>query len=367
MSKKVCIYLIGHSPDAKYATQLLDSIRPAIDAVFYLNTDTKQDTTNAIQGWCANNHIPFKKGERIVEKNDFHFGNTRQASLDMAQEQFKNCDWFMWLDLDDEVKNADQIKSLLDNEDIDCWHFPYEVDGAGRFTRERLARRNQGKWVNRVHEIFKRKEGTREKCCNDIVVIHKKEIGDGTGSHDFHIELMKKEIENAPNYYLYIGKEFFNSKRPIEAKQYFEIGAKMTECRLERYNAYIVLAKIAGFQVDERTQKEYLNKAIDTDPTRREAFYYFAVLETEKRQFERALAMIRFCCALPKPDLSMLEREVYETYLPQLLFYRLLARLYRYHEAMSVASAIIQNFKDLDSEFLREAKVLQILTAKDEE
>ena len=237
----------------------------------------------------------------------------------------------------------------------------------GYFTRERLTRRGVGTWVNRVHEILRIPKDAPQAIANGIHVLHTKEKhNDPTEkfSHDLHIELCKKEIENAPNYYLYIGKEYFNSKRPLESEKWFQTGLAMTECTIEKYNALISLSKIAGFKKDINSQKFYLKQAFEVNPSRREALYYLSVVETTSGNHEKALALIRACCSLPKPNIPMLEEQLYDAGEPLVLFHRLLSRLTQYHEAFSVISMYIESQKDrveIDSEVLREAKILSML------
>ena len=367
MNTNICLYLIGHTPDKKYFKPLLESVKGFVAGVFYCNTDGEQSTCCEFSKISRelNIHCVF---ENYDFRDDFHFGKARNTALNSAKDTFQRCDWFLWLDCDDILEGGENIlKNLALNQSIDLWDFPYQVEGAGFFTRERLHKRGiGGKWVNRVHEIFTTDKASRA-IMNDVKVIHSKEQGDNTGeSHDFHIALCKQEIENAPNYYLYIGKEYFNSGRPEKAKEFLTYGEVLTECKLEKYNANLLLSKIAANDGDKETEKELLIKALQVDPNRREAYYYLAVQETMAKRFDVALGYIRAACALPKQPLGMQEDNLYEGGECLILMYRLLSRIARYDEAYAVSVELIKGLQsaglEIATELTRETRILGILT-----
>ena len=366
MENKICLYLIGYEKDAHYVPALIESVKNAVDCVFYLNTDDSVQTVKALENECKKHNISFSYFYKSEWPDGFHFGKARNKAKEIAEQTF-SCNWFLWLDLDDVLINPEQLRELAKDETVQAWHFEYKVHGTGYFTRERMTRRGVGTWVNRVHEILKIPQDTPQAIAKGIHVLHTKETKNDPSeksSHDLHIELCKKEIENAPNYYLYIGKEYFNSQRPVEAKKWFTMGLAMTECPLEKYNTLIYLSKIAGFEKDINTQRFYLKQAFEENPSRRESLYYLAVIETTSGKHERALAFIRACCALPKPSTPMLEESLYDGAEPLVLFYRLLARLMQYNESFEVAKTYIESQQqkgDIEMEILREAKILTML------
>lgn len=364
----ICTYIIGHTPDRKYFKPLLESLKGFATGVFYLNTDGIKETAELFKSNCVELGIPCRVGNILMEKENFHFGEARNKSLRMAREGFCwSCDWFMWLDCDDIVINGEEILKEMDSNTIGVYDLVYDVEGAGKFTRERIVhKRVQGEWVNRVHEVWDIDKTVNRELISSGKIKHMKEIGNDSTSHDFHISLCKKALENAPNYYLYIGKEYFNSTRLDEAKQFLEHGEQLTECILEKYNANITLHKIACNNNDPVEAKSILLKALSIDSRRREAYYYLAVLETTCKNFEIALGYIRACCALPKLPMGLQEDSIYEGGSSLVLMYRLLSRLCMYEEAFAVSVELIKGLNsrgvDIDVEISRESRVLQILS-----
>ena len=189
----------------------LKSIRPYVDEIVIVDTGSTDGTVDLVRTYCD-------KFEVFTECNNADglirdFSMARQRSFDLASH-----DWVMWLDGDDEVRNAHLIPSYLNsiahNSGPQFTMFPYEYahDDDGNITclhyRERIMYpRSACKWKNPVHEIVDVQAPNAIQHKNsDIVVVHRRAQSG-------------KKIENNRN--LRILQEYYKTHHESDVRQLY--------------------------------------------------------------------------------------------------------------------------------------------------
>lgn len=165
--------------------QALDTIRPFVDEINVYDTGSTDGTVELLEELATKTHRVFHPaadtpaftsdvtGEPAtdlpvaplapirVERGEWRddFAWAREQSFALASD---DVDWFFWMDDDDEIVGAANLRPLAysAHESIDGFvmFYDYAQDEAGnnvcQLWRERLIRRGTGRWVNAVHEVW---------------------------------------------------------------------------------------------------------------------------------------------------------------------------------------------------------------------
>lgn len=183
MSKIAACMIVKNSEGS--IERCLDSIRPFVDEVNIYDTGSTDKTLTILAALNKKTHVwhdpsigafvpkPTKKAdkERInevplapikVQKGEWRedFAWARTQSFAMASE---DCEWFIWMDDDDEVIGAQHLRQIAmgahPNTDGFVVYYDYAQDENGmtmcQLWRERLIRRTpDGEWINPIHEVW---------------------------------------------------------------------------------------------------------------------------------------------------------------------------------------------------------------------
>jgi 2-polyprenyl-3-methyl-5-hydroxy-6-metoxy-1,4-benzoquinol methylase/glycosyltransferase involved in cell wall biosynthesis len=163
----------------------LASVRPIVDGVFIYDTGSTDGTfdlikrLNKFHSWKLEDGkvenlvaqpVEGKSGYLapiVVERGEWreNFSWARTQSFAMVPEDF---DWFLWLDDDDVIEGAPNIRTLAETaaDQIDGFIFFYDYArdehdvNVCQLWRERLMRRSAGyTWTNPIHEVLVPPEG----------------------------------------------------------------------------------------------------------------------------------------------------------------------------------------------------------------
>lgn len=220
-------------------SRCLDSVCNAVDETIVVDTGS-QDATREIAQRYTQNVSEFAWAD--------DFSAARQFAFDQA-----NTDWVAWLDADDVVQGAEQIRSLLEDtpSDVGMIYWPYIVawddysNPPCQYWRERLVR-NDGafKWKGRVHEVLVSQSPCKSQRWEQIVVKHLP-LGERAAAHHqrnlkiLETEYLERNGELEPRMLYYLAREYVAARDFEKALQIFEKHISRTNWDDERYLAMV--------------------------------------------------------------------------------------------------------------------------------
>lgn len=242
---------------------------------------------------------------------------------------FSQCtgDWILWLDADDVITPANQLK-LLDlkntglNDEIDAVICSYQIafDSNGEclisMPRERLLRRaGGGSWQFPIHEAFVLPEGSTSLHRLDIAIEHHKPAEYVERSSDRNLNMLARLIERGdqcPRTWYYYGKELRQHERLEEAIGAFtrHIELNLSE-RTSRYQA-MHLAMLCCMDLnryDDALTWGY--RAIQIDGSRAEVLVNLGVIHYRHQAFAEAVPFLSAATVCQRPEAGLIVEEDY--------------------------------------------------------
>lgn len=209
--------------DEPLIEQCLKSIRPYVNEICIVDTGST-DGTQTICKTYADRFEVFLDCNNPETGLIENFAQARQRSFELASN-----DWVMWIDGDDEVKNAERLAEFVAQKDKErnnspylCM-FPYEYsrDGDGNVNcyhwRERLVNPGKSfKWISPVHEVLTPTiPGTIMDRRNDIVtIVHNRDKSGKQVEPGRNLRILKKHYDEAGDsdvrLLYYLGLEYGN-------------------------------------------------------------------------------------------------------------------------------------------------------------
>lgn len=247
-------------------------------------------------------------------KNDWghvdDFGSARQASFDLSTKP-----WALWVDADDTPGEnfAEALHELLTKhgKDFDAFALYHDVAGRGiaHNIRERLVRRDKGKWVNRIHENFQLVPEARIARCDAPVVVHLPDDEPKQGpNRNLTILESIPEAERSLSETYHLHGEYMGMGRKAEAMDLAKKALAHPELKpTERYELCLNICEMARPEVLQSDSPEYtamltaLHSAYRTQPNRREALALLGAMHLDLCDLEKAEAYLRAMMALPRP------------------------------------------------------------------
>ena len=247
-------------------------------------------------------------------KNDWphvdDFGAARQASFDLATKP-----WALWVDADDTPGPdfAQALHELLTKfgADFDAFALYHNVAGRGiaHNIRERLVRRDKGRWVNRIHENFQLGADAKIARCDAPVVVHLPDDEPKQGANR-NVTILESipAAERTVSEIYHLHGEYMGHGRKQEAMDLAkECLAHPELAPTERYELCLNICEMARPDVLETNSDEYkamltaLHSAYRTQPNRREALALLGAMHLDLGDLEKAEAYLRCMMALPRP------------------------------------------------------------------
>jgi glycosyltransferase involved in cell wall biosynthesis/2-polyprenyl-3-methyl-5-hydroxy-6-metoxy-1,4-benzoquinol methylase len=232
----------------------LESIRPYVDGIFIYDTGSTDNTRDVLAALAKITHcgkddegdlmaaapITVKQGEW---RDDFSWA--REQSFAMANDPGEDFTHYLWLDDDDEIVGASNLRHLAANmpEDIHALSFYYDYardeDGNNvcQLWRERLIWRHADyHWVEPVHECYVPREGQARLSPVPPGVTHWKHHRPATDRYDpsrnldiLHACREKAEAageEISPRILAYLGTEYMAKGDFTEAVKWLDLYTK---------------------------------------------------------------------------------------------------------------------------------------------
>lgn len=199
----------------------LKSIRPYVAELCIVDTGSKDETPAICREYAD-------KFEVYTEANDpegriTSFSQARQRSFDLATQP-----WTMWIDGDDEVRGAENLKSVIESRDAQrgadpqlvMLQYEYAHDHLGNCTclhwRERIVSPGKNfKWEGPVHEVLVPKQhGTIFYQTDAVKIIHKRDMSKKPGEPMRNLRILKAHYdrvgESDVRQLYYLGLEYGN-------------------------------------------------------------------------------------------------------------------------------------------------------------
>lgn len=242
-----------------------------------------------------------------------NFAAARQMSFDMATG-----DYCFWCDSDDILKaGAERIRRHANEGSYACYLFAYDIFGKNVVVnRERMMRKEAGRWMYPVHECFKFHVEPVTGAQDDGVVIQHLPNLDKTGSNDRNLRILEAipDADMTPGLRYHMFGELMGADRKREA---VELGVKLLEENvLGRDERYDLLLSLVLQTPDANQRLMLLHEAFKTDPTRRESLGVLSCEMMDVNKPAESLAYARQMAAtLPPEDHSWNSRRSFYGYI----------------------------------------------------
>lgn len=255
--------------EERVLSNCLESIKDAVDEIVIVDTGSEDATRD----------IARRFTDELVEvpwRQDF--AAARQCAFDHAHG-----DWVFWLDADDVVRNAVDIRPLLSRMSpsvgLVFWRYEVAWDGHGNVTceywRERCVRRGQGKWTGRIHETLS--APGEIYFAEGVVVEHHPEPNRPTLMRNIEImEVVRREEGETPRLLFYLGRDYATAGQIDLALEAFGRCLQIATWDDEKYQAQTQVAELLRRreQYGEATDADL--QALKTHPTWPDAYFGLA-------------------------------------------------------------------------------------------
>ena len=306
----LCV-IVGNEP--KRLDRCLTQFGPAVSEMCVVHATGAEAKSIAVAEVCEKHGAKYD-----VYTNDpanqwphvDHFGNARQKSFDLATKP-----WALWVDADDTPGPdfAEALHELLTKfgNDFDAFALFHDVAGRGiaHNLRERLVRREEGRWVNRIHENFQLVPEAKIARCDAPVVVHLPDDEPKQGSNR-NVTILESipEAERSLSETYHLHGEYMGLGRKAEAMDLAKKALAHPDLKpTERYELCLNICEMARPEVLETNSAEYkamltaLHSAYRTQPNRREALALLGAMHLDLGDMVNAEAYIRSMMALPRP------------------------------------------------------------------
>ncbi len=222
----------------------LDSLRKAMDEIVVVDTGS-DDATKAVARRYTDCVFDFPWRQ--------DFAAARQFAFERATG-----DWVAWVDADDVVRGAEQIKPLVASATGDVgafyWRYVCELDPWGNptceFWRERCVR-NDGsfRWQGRIHEVLVPQRPWTVVSSPEVVVEHHRAPESGAANLRRNLAILEAEQAAAegtpsPRLLFYLGSDYAATGEAAKALAAFGQYLEVATWDEERYVAQIRIADL---------------------------------------------------------------------------------------------------------------------------
>jgi tetratricopeptide (TPR) repeat protein len=306
----LCV-IVGNEP--KRLDRCLTQFAPAVSEMVVVHATGAEAKSIKIAEVCQKHGAKYDvyanaPGNEWPHVDDF--GAARQRSFDLATKP-----WALWVDSDDTPgpNFAPALHELLEKhgENFDAFALFHNVAGRGiaHNIRERLVRRDKGKWVNRIHENFQLDADARIAKCDEPTVIHLPDDEPKQGS-DRNLTILESipEAERTVSEIYHLHGEYLGQGRKAEAMDLAKKALAHPDLKAtERYELCLNICELARPEILQTDSPEYkammtaLHSAYKTQPNRREALALLSAMHLDLGDLEKAEAYLRSMMALPRP------------------------------------------------------------------
>lgn len=226
-----------------------------------------------------------KKASPKVELYDFEWIDDFAAARNYSFSKL-HTDWYMWVDSDDTVEGAQNLRQLIEKapHDVGGIWFPYyyAIDEFHNVTtlyeRERLLRATCGWiWNGRLHETVAPLNPCKFVRSEEVLIVHNHLAGQPRNERNFkHLQLMYNEDPENKRVWLYFGHQYFASRNWAEAcKWYLKFGTDLGSAPIERFQALCYCSK-AMREMSDKQAIDVALMAVELYPNYRDGYLELA-------------------------------------------------------------------------------------------
>jgi hypothetical protein len=306
----LCV-IVGNEP--KRLDRCLTEFGPAVSEICVVHATGAEAKSIKIAEVCQKHGATYDvygnaEGNEWPHVDDF--GAARQKSFDLATKP-----WALWVDADDTAgpNFTTALHELVakHGENFDAFALYHDVAGRGiaHNIRERLVRRDKGKWVNRIHENFQLVPEARIARCDAPVVVHLPDDEPKQGSNR-NLTILESipEADRTISELYHLHGEYMGAGRKTEAMALAKQALASPSLQpTERYELCLNICELARPPILETGSPEHkamltaLHSAYRTQPNRREALALLGAMHLDLGDMVTAEAYLRSMMALPRP------------------------------------------------------------------
>lgn len=232
----------------------------------------------------------------------------------------RDLDWWMWIDSDDVVEGAENLKDILAGTPPSCMGYwlPYEYGKTNGvvntiFDRERLLRSSVGwEWRYRIHEVaVPMTEGMGYLRTERVKVIHQEGVHKSQSSASRNLLCLEIDDETTPNdarTLFYLGNQYFALAKWPEAVHWYERLQEVGKNPYELWQASCYLSHAYEQMKDLNGATMAAFAALDYKPEYPEPYFRLASIamlagENEKAEFwtKMGRGMVPHTIQIPPP------------------------------------------------------------------
>lgn len=309
----------------------LDSIREHVDEIVVVDTGSCDGTQDVARRHRA-------QVFQFPWRNDF--SAARQCSFDLARG-----DWVFWIDADDIVVNAGEIRMEIAEFGADCFYWKYEagVDPGGdaiyEWWRERCVRNNRNfRWRGRVHEVLAPHRAVRIRRSPSVRVLHRPEERGADANPRRNLDILERERaaagrNPAPRLLFYLANEYADAGQYDLAATCFHRYLEVSHWDEERYLALIRLAEMERLRNHFEEARFAADRAIELLPGWPQAYFSLAETCYFLQEWRQVADWCEAGAKLPAPDALCVTNTLSLRYSWIIFYTNALFRLGRLQEA----------------------------------
>lgn len=348
----------------------LISVKDYVDGIFIVDTGSTDKTVEIAKKFGA--HVkevgdrfrkPLIKGREPI----FLFDRARNFALSLIPPE--EYEFFLWIDADDVVLNAENIPAVLERmqrEKLDAVYFNYiyqaELDERGRIKarliehlRERIIRHNgKHKWVGHLHEtLVAQTDDVRYVDDTRVEVLHlltpEKFREKARRNRKTLEQMIEKEKRSDPRTLYSLAKVYFDI-REDNPRKYIPLAKALIEEYLEksgwaqeRSQAWNYLVEIYREGGDLEKAEEASYKAIREFPKLPEHYLNLGLTCVAKKDWEAARHWLQVATRMEQPQTMTIIRNPKQNKLRALeILYHVSLNTYDLDEARAAARALVK-------------------------
>lgn len=303
--------------------------------------------------------IAFSEGKGERDKlviGHFEWIDDFAAARNYA-DSLADADWLAWCDLDDEIRNAENLRSITENVGpevlgaIAGYEYIHDQHGnvACYLKRERLVRRGAGRWAGRVHEA-QTIEGILTDVPPDIACWVHKPLPGKVDSNERNRRILTAWLEDEPDnprVLGYLGTEELVRGEPANALPYFEkyltLKTGWDEERAQVHRKY-ASALMASERHDEAIATAF--DALRVVPSWPDSHLTLAEAHYALGEPEKAVHWAREVLRMGVPDTLLIINPLDYAFQPQLIIAGALGAAGQLDDAIEAAEAGLQLIPD---------------------
>ena len=319
--------------------RMLESVRGCFDEIVCGWNGTNPETESILKS----------HGVKILRQAWVdNFAVSRNASF-----EFSSCDYIMWLDADDTLENASELRATLANAfadpEVNIVEMPYAYDHdeygncVMKLWNGRVIRRGTFKWVGAIHECLLPVQDFKKCRVENVFVRHNVDPERVKRSAVRNLRICKKEYEREhtegaidPRTTLYYAKSLCGAGQFQEAVAIFEEYLEQSEWDDEKYE---VLCTLADFHTRSRQYhkaQDYARRAMTLRPQFGQAYFELAEVAYRMEKWEDCVHYLHIGMASQSPEAVLPVDPSEYTFRPLVMLEFALFQLGRAEESLNV-------------------------------